>query len=220
MITGADLLFEKSLWQIYRQCVQKLPPSKFNVLATGATFLFLLLDVAYFPEEFASRIKLTRSLAEMGMGFGPTVLGFLIAGFTIFSTLSKPELFRRMYDRVHNESGLSFLKVNFFTFAEVFVVFSAFTVACLLIKIFAGERSFLVSLIQASQRHPFLGYSVDKVWLANGGYVVVPTACFYSLLALKSFIFNTYHTVMTSIVWSFNSEGGEKAYEGPIVRVG
>lgn len=210
MIVGADLLSEKSLWQIYRQCVRKLPPSRFNVLSTGAMFFLLILDVAYFPEEFANRIKLTRSIAELGMSFGPTVLGFLIAGFTIFSTLSKPELFRRMYDRQHEESGLSFLKVNFFTFAEVFVVFAAFTVACLLIKIFAGERAFLVLLVRASQQHPVLGYSVDKTWWANGGYVVFCTVALYSLLSLKSFIFNTYHTVMTSIVWSFNSEGDKK----------
>jgi hypothetical protein len=214
MIIGSDLLSEKSLWQIYRQCVRKLPPSRFNVLATAAMFFFLILDVAYFPEEFANRIKLTRSLAEMGMGFGPTVLGFLIAGFTIFSTLSKPELFRRLYDRQHEASGLSFLKVNFFTFAEVFVVFAAFTVACLLIKIFAGERSFLVSLINVSQQHPVLGYSIDKVWLANGGYVVFSTVALYSLLALKSFIFNTYHTVMTSIVWSFNADNDKSEQPG------
>jgi hypothetical protein len=130
VVIGQDLLHEKSLWQIYRQCVRVLPPSKFNI-ASSAVFLFALIcDVAYFPSNYQYRIESARSMADIGLGFGSTVLGFLIAGFTIFSTLTRPDLFRRLYEKTHTPSGLSYLKVNFFTFAEVFVVYAFLLIIC------------------------------------------------------------------------------------------
>jgi hypothetical protein len=207
MTTGADLLDEKSLWEIYRQCIQKLPPSKFNLFSTALFFLVLICDVSYFPENFQYRLDLTRSLSDAGLGFGTTILGFLIAGFTIFSTLSKPELFRRMYDAKHQQSGLSYLKVNFFTFAEVFVVYAVFLTTCLTIKILGSNHGLLSSIVKSTTANPIYGYSIDKEWVINVMYVTFGTLSFYSLISLKSFIFNTYHTVMTSIVWSFNQKG-------------
>lgn len=204
MTTGADLLNEKSLWAIYRQCIRKLPPSKFNVVTTAVVFLTLLSDAAFFSENFLFRLDLIRSICDLGLGFGTTILGFLIAGFTIFSTLSKPELFKRMYDAVHKQSGLSYLKVNFFTFAEVFVVYAFYLVMCLAIKLVGGNHGFVASIVKFSDIHTCLGYSIDKKYLVNFVFVFFGTLSFYSLLSLKSFIFNTYHTVMTSIVWSFN----------------
>jgi hypothetical protein len=204
MTTGADLLNEKSLWAIYHQCIRKLPPSRFNVLATISVFLILIFDASFFPENFFYRLELIRSICDLGLGFGTTILGFLIAGFTIFSTLSKPELFKKMYETVHNKSGLSYLKINFFTFAEVFVVYAFYLSVCLAIKLLGGNHGFFASIVKYTEIHTFLGYSIDKMWVVNSAFVLFGTLSFYSIFALKSFIFNIYHTVMTSIVWSFN----------------
>jgi len=173
---------------------------------TVVIFFTLILDTAYFPEKYSYRMESIRSLADLGLGFGSTILGFLIAGFTIFSTLTKPELFRRLYERRHEPSGLTYLKVNFFTFAEVFVVYSFTLVACYLVKIFGGANGLAASIVKTSALNPINGYYLDKTWIANVSWVLFCTLLFYSLLALKSFIFNTYHTVMTSIVWAFNSD--------------
>jgi hypothetical protein len=205
VVIGQDLLHEKSLWQIYRQCVRVLPPSKFNI-ASSAVFLFALIcDVAYFPSNYQYRIESARSMADIGLGFGSTVLGFLIAGFTIFSTLTRPDLFRRLYEKTHTPSGLSYLKVNFFTFAEVFVVYAFLLIICLCVKIFCGPSGIIASVVKISELNPVNAYYLDRIWLVNSAWVLFSVLQLYSLLALKSFIFNTYHTVMTSIVWSFNA---------------
>lgn len=209
MIIGQDLLREKSLWAIYRQCVRSLTPSSFNLVATMLVFLLLVCDASYFPENFPKRIALIRSMADMGISLGSTVLGFLIAGFTIFATLSKPELFLRMHQTRFGETGLSYLQVNFFTFVEVFVVYIFFVAICLVFKLFGSEGGLLASLLKASSLRPIYGYSADKVWWANIAFVLMGTIAFYSVLALKSFIFNTYHTVMTSVVWAFNPPSAE-----------
>lgn len=204
-VYGSDLLEEKNLWQIYKECIIKLPASPFNMIATISVFIFLLLDCLFFPEQWGARVRLIRSLCDAGLGFGSTILGFLIAGFTIFATLAKPEMLKRMYDTPHKKSGLSYLKVNFFAFVEVFVVYIFLLVAYLFIKIFGAESGFLVSIISASSKNPFDGYVLDKAWIGNTTLILLGTASFYGFLALKSFIFNTYHAVMTSAVWSFNA---------------
>lgn len=200
---GLDLLDEKSLWKIYKKCIALLPSSKFNWATTSIVVLVLICDSAYFPLNHHSRLESLRSLAELGLGFGSTILGFLIAGFTIFATLSKPELFRRMYDTTHEPSGLSYLKVNFFAFVEVFCVYILFLVLCLVIKLFCGTGGIAASLITVTETSPIFGYSLSKSWLINTVFILLAGVSYYSLMALKSFVFNTYHAVMTSIVWSF-----------------
>lgn len=203
-IRGLDLLSEKNLWEIYQECVRRLPPSLFNLKVTSAVGLALICDCAYFPEKTSARLVLIRSLSELGLGFGSTILGFLIAGFTIFSTLSKPEMFLRMYDTQHPSAGISYFKVNFFAFVEVFVIYIVFLVACLIVKLFGASEGLMSSLTTQSTLHPFSGYSLSKTWIVNGAFVLLGSLSFYSLLALKSFVYNTYHTVVTAIVWSFN----------------
>lgn len=203
-VYGSDLLDEKSLWQIYKECLTKLPPSTFN-LGVAATVIFaLVLDCSYFPEQYSNRLEVIRSLCDAGLGFGSTILGFLIAGFTIFSTLAKPDMLAKMYATPHS-SGLSYLKVNFFAFVEVFVVYTFLLVIYLSTKIFGAVGGMISSIVDLSSRTPFFGYCLDKQWLINIWFVIICSASIYSLLALKSFIFNTYHAVMTAAVWSFNS---------------
>lgn len=208
MTVGRELLRERSLWEIYKRSLGLLRPSAFNCSAIFIAFLALLCDVAYFPAYFSYRVNLVRSLAELGLGFGSTVLGFLIAGFTIFSTLSKPELFLRMHQTPYGASGLSYLQVNFFTFVEVFTVYIFFFAVCLLIKLFGGEHGLILSIVKYSEVHAAFGYFLSRSWLANTGYVFYGVLAFYSILALKSFIFNIYHAVITSVVWSFNPPPG------------
>lgn len=207
--TGIDLLEETSLWQIYRKCIALLPASKFNWGTTSLVMLVLICDSAYFPMQYGARLGNLRSLVDLGLGYGCTILGFLIAGFTIFSTLSKPELFRRMYDTHHDPSGLNYLKVNFFAFVEIFVVYILFLVTCLLIKLFCGSGGMAASVLHFTEVHPIMGYSLSKAWLVNVSFVCIGGLSYYSLMALKSFVFNTYHAVMTSVVWSFVSQDGE-----------
>ncbi len=201
---GLELLSEKSLWQIYRRCLRWLKPSYFNLLATLAVTGALIGDCIMFPGNSVQRIYLIRALGDTGVGLGTTVLGFLIAGFTIFATLSRPELFLRLHQTRYRNTDLSYLQVNFFTFVEVFVVYIFLVITCLVLKLFASAGGLAVSLIKFYELNPVCGYAPNRLVIVSVIYVFFGSLVFYSLLALKSFIFNTYHTVMTSVVWSIN----------------
>jgi hypothetical protein len=203
MNPGLELHDEKNLWSIYRKCVRHLPHSKFNSTVMLISICALVFDCVASPGSFASRITLTRELSELGLGYGSTILGFLIAGFTIFATLSKPELFYKMASIGYGKTGFSHLKANLFTFVEVFVIYTVFLVACLMIKIFCGTGGLVPTVVEYSNKNPVFGYYLAKWTIANFGFVLISSLSLYCLLALKSFIYNTYHAVATSIAWSF-----------------
>jgi hypothetical protein len=201
---GLDLFEEKNLWSIYKQCVMKLPASRFNVAATSCVILLLLLDCYLFPERFLSRLSVVRSLGDLGLGFGSTILGFLIAGFTIFATLTKPDLFIHLYNKFNNKLQLSYLKISFFAFVEVFVVYISLLVTCLTVRLFGSSGGIVSGVITWSNSCSGFPYYIHESGVINLSFVLLGTLSFYSFLALKSFVYNIYHTVILSIFWILN----------------
>ncbi|MBF0542609.1 MAG: hypothetical protein HQK91_14300 [Nitrospirae bacterium] len=131
--------------------------------------------------------------------FTITILGFLIAGFTVFATITKIELFKTMARYEHKESGQSFLKFYFFTFMQIFIDYILFIFFCLLIKLFASSGGLLTMFIIKT----FSNFATIKHVLVSLGLVIIGTWFFYLLLMLKVFIFNVYIMIMTTIRWEF-----------------
>lgn len=205
---GEDLFEEKNLWSIYRVCFSRLRRSKFNSYSTLTIFTLLLLSSLFSKTDGVKLAEIVRNLADLGLGYGTTILGFLIAGFTIFATLTKPQLLRRMYEETH-ESGLNYIKVNFFAFIEVFIVYLTFITTCLLINIFFGENGPATSFISRINTSSFFDYSLDVSLLKKIGFVSFCTLAYYAIVTLKSFVYNTHHAVMTLVVWTLNEEAAD-----------
>ena len=203
-LNGEDLLDEKNLWQIYKKCIKNLSRSRFNMLFVCLSVACLIGDTIFAPDSFNSRLILIRSLADSGLGFGSTILGFLIAGFTIFATLTKPNLFVHMYSTIDPSSGLNYLKRNFFAFVETFVVYLSFLLICLIVKLVSIEGGVVANLVNYSVSNGIFGYVISKKWIINFTYFLFGGISIYTILSLKSFVYNTYHTVITSIVWMLN----------------
>lgn len=201
---GKDLFDEKSLGGIFLKSVLRLSHSLFNTVTTCAVLALLALHALYFDTKLLSLAATVRSMADVGLSFGSSILGFLIAGFTIFATLTKPSLFIMMYKNVHPKSGLNYLKHNFFAFIEVFVVYLVFLGGCLLIKIFGGPDGALLQFLKFVACRTDSELDTLKEIVIKGAYIVTGTFLYYSLVSLKSFVFNIYHIVITSIVWEMN----------------
>lgn len=206
LFRGEDLFYEKNLWSVYRVCVTKLKRSRFNTVASIIFFLPLMIYVIFGADDKDQAATIIRSLADSGLGYGTTVLGFLIAGFTIFATLTKERLLRQMYETIHESSGLNYVKVNFYAFIEVFIVFLAFIILCLVIKIFAGANGPVSEFIHWFNQRGFYKYIIDIELLKKTSFLFFASFSFYVLLALKSFVYNIHHAVMTLIVWSLVGE--------------
>lgn len=202
---GQDLFEEKSLWAVYKICVLRLRRSRFNTFLTLISFLALSVYAIFGSDEKDQAVSTVRALADMGLGYGTTILGFLIAGFTIFATLTKEKLLRDMYDNIH-ESGLNYVKVNFYSFIEVFIVFLAFIIVCLFVKIFAFPHGPLTEFVLWLNGAPFFSYRLEIAIWKKISLVFFGTFAVYALMTLKSFVYNTHHAVMTLIVWSLGDE--------------
>lgn len=191
-----ELLKEKSLWQIYCQSRSLRSSSNFNAYATLMVVGILTAYVWLTPESAKELAERTREIAADGFAFATTILGFLVAGFTVFATVTKPDLFVFMAKTRHKQSGLPWVKYNFFKFMEVFYVYIVFAGMCLGVRLLAKPSGVLTLLINSTSDP-----APTKLYLAKIGFVLLGGVFFYTLLLLKSFIYNVYHVVMTSIRW-------------------
>lgn len=201
MFSPAELTKEKRLWDVYRAS-RRIRSNRFNVLSTLAVFLALTLHVSVSVEPLSETLQIVRSTASSALAVALSTLGFLLAGFTVFATISQPSLSLRMAEMQHPQSGLSWLKHNYFIFLRVFIYYLVFSVFCLLVVIF-GHKGGLLSVL--------VGYSPNagcvKFALVKASYVLIFTGYYFLLMQLKSFIFNVHHSVMTALRWK--AEGHE-----------
>lgn len=202
-----ELTEEIGLLDIYKVSRSKLPRSRINDFSTLAIFTMLIIYAFFSNETSSSLLEKVRKWSEIGFSFSAGILGFLIAGFTIFATVSDKSLFVEMSKIVDKKSGLSYLKYNFFTLMYVFIAYVGFAVLCLLIQLLCGSSGFLSILVRwVSLDNNFL---ISKRILSGVGIVVVGTYFFYVLIILQSFIFNIYHIVMTSIRWEIEKNNNK-----------
>jgi hypothetical protein len=203
-----DITKEIGLLDIYKASRSRLPRNKINNFSTLAIFAMLMVYAIATTESSVSLLEKTRKWAEVGFGFSAGILGFLIAGFTIFATVSDKSLFITMAKTRHEKSGLSYLKYNFFALMYVFIAYLGFAILCLLIQLLGGASGFISIMTEliAGKDH----FLVTKRFLAGVSVVVVGTWFFYSLMLLQSFIFNVYHIVMTAIRWEVEKDNQDQ----------
>lgn len=198
-----DLTSEKKLWDIYLAS-RRIPFSKFNVTSTLVVFVLLIANAAFSKEGLSETTKLVRDMAANGFSISLSTLGFLLAGFTIFATVSQPKLSLSMAAITNNSSGLSFLKHNYFVFLRVFIYYIVFCVFSLSIVVF-GHAGGLVSTVVSYTPSPY----IVKLVMVKAAYVILFTGYYFLIMQLKSFIFNIYHSVMTSLRWKAEGHDGE-----------
>lgn len=203
-----DITKEIGLLDIHKASRSRLPRNKINVFSTLAVSGMLIVYAVASTESSASLLERTRKWAEVGFSFSAGILGFLIAGFTIFATVSDKSLFITMAKATHEKSGLSYLKYNFFSLMYVFIAYLGFAMLCLLIQLLGGTSGFIsiITDLIAGKDH----FPVIKRFLAGISVVVVGTWFFYSLMLLQSFIFNVYHIVMTAIRWEVEKDNQDQ----------
>jgi hypothetical protein len=82
------LLKEKNLLDIYQSSRGRLSINRFNIILTWFVFSLLVVYVSTTPENPTLIAEKVRKLVELGFSFSSGILGFLIAGFTIFATVN------------------------------------------------------------------------------------------------------------------------------------
>jgi hypothetical protein len=194
-IDHQHLLDEKSLWDIYKAS-RGIRESRFNSIVSICVALLCCIYCVAEPETMHVYL-LTQKMVETGLSTSVSLLGFLIAGFAIFSSLANPNLLLLMVKQHHPGSGLPYLKYNFFSMIRVFIYFLLFT-AFNGVVLFGGQRDGLLSalILHCPSCESYLFWGNRMVFVLAGSFWTV------ALLVLKSFVFNVHHFVVTMIKFS------------------
>lgn len=211
------IFIEKSLWEVYRLSRTVLPKPKSNrtiFWLFAAMFLGLFVWGVYDGgTRYAAQdgLKFLRFAAVQGMSLAIGILGFLIAGFAIFASVTRAELFIALanipYKKNGTETGINRLQFVFFNFMNVFTVYIGLLAVCMAVVIGLSEDSPIVQMgAPASAWCPklltiaiFLSFGLLGLWIVS------------ALLKLKSFIWNLYQTVLVTIATEAEIEVRRKA---------
>jgi hypothetical protein len=200
-----NITAEKSLWAVWKMA-HRVRRNRFNRICAILVICVMGLYVCVSKQTPREIADMDVGLANVGLGFAATILGFLVAGFTIFATLARPSLLAAMAQHTEDHSGLSYLKYNFSVFFETFGWYLGFAGLCIAVLILGAAGGVATQLI---------GLLPNQLQLVFDR--ILPRLCAFLIgvlfvvvcLELKSFIFNIYHVVMTSIRWSVEYPDGD-----------
>lgn len=191
----AELTSEKSLWHVF-VLSRRIRPSWVQISLNAAAALFLTINAFVLQQSTAPLLADTRVWASNGFNFTITTLGFLIAGFTIFMTVAKPDMMLAMMDHFDKETGLPTLKKNLFAFMRVFIAYLVCAGMFLCVLLFCQPGGVVPSMVKLMPASDCVRDVLIRI-----GYVLQGTSFVYLLLMLKSFIFNVYAIVMNILRW-------------------
>jgi hypothetical protein len=196
-----DKIFqEKTFSSVYFKA-RKVCSSRVNF---GVALLTFVLSLVYLTANlrygmvwmpFPSIITTIRAIGEVGLTVTTQLLGFLIAGFAIFASITKPEIFIMLANLPHTNGDITRLQFIFFNFLFVFIHFILFLAASVFVKTALPSNGPFSGLLQwFAAAHPtalsvFAGLllCVLSAWLV------------FILMLLKSFIWNMYQSILLAI---------------------
>lgn len=197
-----DSLFkEQNLYEVYR-AAPSFYQNSFNrrtiivcaLVLTPLALLHILVpslrDEFVFP--FADMFLL---LANTGAALSGTILGFLIAGFAILCTILRPQTMIAL-QRIRNKTfDCSELRLLFLVFVDVIIQYLALLFWSVIGLVMGGAKGIAAAL----------GHGLGKIhWLipfvlAHVIFVVWSIWLIMLALALKSFVFNLYQSLLLGI---------------------
>jgi hypothetical protein len=196
-----SLFDENCLLAIYRIA----PPFRsnaFNVwvatITLGALGLISVLHIAIprLRDSFIFPFSDTfTSLANGGLALAGTILGFLIAGFAILCTILRPQTMIALHQIPNDKYQLTELKLLFVGFVDVMVQFLALLAWSAMVLIVGGKTGIAAMVgVMLAKIHWMVPYVLLHVTLVLWGTWLVML-----VLALKSFIFNLYHSLLLGL---------------------
>ena len=197
---AGELTKEKSLCDIYHSA-KRIKLSKFNKYFMIFVFFAVSVRSFYLSDDVIILLEETRKWSEIGFNSSIAILGFLIAGFTIFATLTKPSMLLTMMEHRHNETDLPYLKYNFFCFMRVFIYYIIFIIIYLSVMLFGSKDGLFEFFIKS------LPYSdCIRIFSIKFCNVIIGSSLLFLILQLKTFIFNIYSIVMNSLRWEYHDQ--------------
>lgn len=192
---------EKSLSEVYRKARRVGSTRKNLGVAVLVSIVFCLLAITDWQLSLrvlplTSLRALVSQIAEIGFALTTAILGFLIAGFLIFASITRPAIFVGLAKMDHRKTGMSRLQFIFFNFLLVFIHFLAFLAVSIFLKLVLPIAPAAIDKIQQQT-----GISAEVVWWASAGLASFLLGWLtFLLMLLKSFVWNIYQAVLVVII--------------------
>lgn len=189
----SELTAEKTLYDVYRKVVRRLPNRPVYRLLVVVIFVLVLAAALLCDVPITTLSKLTRDWSSGIFNFAGTVLGILLAGFTIFSTLAGTDLVGPLARFKEKQSNLSYLKYTAGHFMHVFIWYVLFLFVYALVMFFGwegGPATLFARWLAATS-----GASAARFATALGTAFI---GAFFAqlIIVLQSFVFNVYASFM------------------------
>jgi hypothetical protein len=193
-----DILLEKFIFDTYKKSTN-IPTPQFNrkVRLFFYPFLFisnfLLVHIYQHNDLIVSAIQ---NLNSSILAISVSVIGFLVAGITIFTTLSDRRVLIELAKTEHEKLGISTFKYIFFNFLSVFVIFISSVILSLTYQLI-GSLKIDLQIIIFKNKYIYLNLFFNGLFFA-----ILITVATELLLKLKSFIWSIYATFISMMLVS------------------
>ncbi|WP_102797120.1 hypothetical protein [Bowmanella denitrificans] len=180
-----DLTEENNFWKLYA-LTRKIPDSKDNVL------IFIVSYIIFFSYNYdglkieVDEFDRVKDALKLLLSTLLSIMGFILAGYAIFATLTDKELQHELADHIEPTTKLNYLKYSHCIFIRILVDLLLIAFLSLL---------FFAFLEMAN------GISFEIEVLISIIEPLVYALMVLILMLCKSFIYNVYHSIMTSMRW-------------------
>lgn len=182
-----------SFTKLYR-VVRKIKTSKYIRNVFFLTFIIFGIFNFLGHDDLTDSVKHLIEYSNDLISWSVSILGFILAGYSIYSTLTDKKLNLALASFTNHDYQISYL---IYTHAVFIKVIMEITVICLLsfsIQVVANS-GFLTSVIKhVSETKSTLYFSIFFLTLIQSLFT-------YVLMSCLVFIYNVYHSIMTSIRW-------------------
>lgn len=200
----SDLTREKTLFALWKTSF-RFRQRYFNYFVTAAVALALMRYCQLGWEQPHLLMAAFRKLQGTGFSFATSILGFLVAGFTVFVTVIRIDMFLSMARIEKKGTGESVLKYNLSAFIVTFVHYTSYVFFCLLSELFLQAGGLATIAFENAKTYPSL---LPWTPLAYGSCAAILLVLFgawtaYLVLLLKSFIYNVYQVTTVSVAYAW-----------------
>lgn len=193
-----DLSAEKDFFAVMAISWKDVGDKK-DLYFTLILFLFCLIvsSVLYSVQPYRLSAPLAAGLAvqwsSVGISLSSSILGFIIAGFSIFSTMTDRKLFHILAKIKKEGRGISEFKFVFYNFLYVFWHYLFYLLLCILVLVLASKGAPVWRLAKEFYPNKIIDFLSVIFCSALAIYTI------HVVFVLKNFIWNLYQSILFAI---------------------
>lgn len=190
-----DIYREKSLWDVWKAS-RVIPSTRFNYrvvcICWCIAVVYVLANLVLGVDNKEVLGAITRLSAAL-VSISTAILGFLIAGFSIFIASTPKDVSRKLIATRYRKTSISWFKQIMFNFLNVFTVY-------LFVLVLAGFISTVTPLGWVPALHKTMIITTNLVAVFNSAVLAsMAVLAIYAALRLKSFIWTMYQGLLVNI---------------------